>query len=140
MNNWVVIGCFCLISCMPKFKQSHQFYQVQGLLQSQGIHLYNGTAIIINNRSCASLCGPKLNQWIENEIPKHSKDSIIWFYTLNDTNLLTSIKKVDADVVQQIGRTDLHRYGILTAKHAAIRIKKGKIKDIHEFNQTYRYR
>lgn len=140
MNNWVVIGCFCLFSCMPKFKQSHQFYQVQGLLQSQGIHLYNGTAIIINNRSCASLCGPKLNQLIHNKIPKNAQDSIVWIYTLNDPELMASIQGVDAAIMKQISRTELHRYGILTAKHAVIRIKKGKIKYIHEYNQIYRYR
>lgn len=125
---------------MSRFSDCHQFYQAPDLLQSQGVDLFNGTIIIINNRSCASLCGTVLNQSIEKEMPKNSKDSIIWLYTLNDTNLLTSIKQVDADVILQISRTELHRYGMLTPKHAAIQIKKGKIKRIDEFDENYRFR
>ena len=141
MNNLVVILCVILVACMPRYREAQQFDKMPALLKSIGVDLYNGTVIIINNGTCSSVCGPKLNQVIENRAwPKATNDTSVWLYTQYDLELLNSINDAGGNIIQQIERTELNRYGILTSKHAIIRIKSGKTKQVYEFDQTHKYR
>ncbi len=135
MNSYLFLF-ISLFALQHKFPESNQFNRSLELLKNtQNINLQKGTLIILNNQSCGLvMCGETLYRYVETKSKDRiARDSIVWLITLKDTALISSINKVPNSYYRIIQRNELNKYGIITIKHAQIKVKRNKISCIDEF-------